>query len=791
MIGETVSRYRVVARLGSGSMGDVYRAEDLRLGRPVALKVVRTASGAPIGSDRLLAEARAASALTHPNIAVVYEVDEVDRKDGRVGFIAMEYVAGRTLAELVEQQQPSLDSILDIGRQIADALAAAHAQGLVHRDIKPSNIMVTDSGLVKVLDFGLARWATPAVDPNAPTRTVEPLDGAGNVSGTLLYMSPEQVTGRPLDGRSDMFSLGVVLYELIARRRPFDGANVMQVVEALLQNDAPPLDVSSQDPRLLGVEHVVRKMLSKNASGRYENLGQVSAALAAVQRAETSIELDADSQPPLLAVGDFKNISANAEDDWLGTGISETVTADLSGLDGVTVVPRGRVHELIRNLAQQTGEADDTLWIRAGRELGARWVLTGSFQRAGGAVRVTASLLDVSTGRAARTVKVDGNLTEIFPLQDRLVRELTAGLRTVARPTTAESMPGTGVVGAYEAYSRGVINLRVETFESLDRAVMLFERAVNLDPSYAQAHLELAVAYRTKADYLAMGELRERAVASLRRALTLQPDSIRAHRELGSVLLAMGQDAEGFAALHRALDLDPNDAGALGAMARALFIDRAQFDEAAAWYERALERNPKAGWYALQLAHCAALLRDFSRGEAAARRAIALQQASLSGQEGVLIVGASIRLGHIDALRGRHEVAIEHFTHEVEFLSNVDHALRSRIIVELNVRLGASHLALGDSRKGLAMLDVAIEGFDRRLRLGADEPFTRYYAASAYALKGDADTAIAFLERAAAERRAFTLARARIEPEFKALREDPRFQRLVEMENLPAKKANP
>jgi serine/threonine protein kinase/tetratricopeptide (TPR) repeat protein len=789
MIGETVSRYRVVARLGSGSMGDVYRAEDLRLGRPVALKVVRTDGGNPTGSDRLLAEARAASALTHPNIAVVYEVDEVDRPDGRLGFIAMEYVAGRTLAELMEQH-PSLDSILDIGRQVADALAAAHAQGLVHRDIKPSNIMVTDSGLVKVLDFGLARWAAPAVDPNAPTRTVEPLDGAGHVSGTLLYMSPEQVTGRPLDGRSDMFSLGVVLYELVARRRPFDGANVMQVVEALLQHDAPPWNVSSQDPRLTGVEQVVRRMLSKNATGRYENLSKVSEALTAVQRADTSIELDSDNQPPLLAVADFKNISANAEDDWLGTGISETVTADLSSLGGITVVPRARVHELIRNLAQQTGEADDLLWIHAGRDLGARWVLTGSFQRAGGAVRVTASLLDVSTGRAARMVKVDGNLKEIFPLQDRLVQELTAGLRIVARPTTAGSVEGTAVVDAYEAYSKGVINLRAETFESVDRAVLLFERAVNLDPSYARAHLELAVAYRTKADYLSIGELRERAVTSLQRTLTLQPDSIRAHRELGSVLLAMGRDAEGFEALHRALDLNPNDAGALGAMARALFIDRAQFDEAAAWYERALERNPKAGWYALQLAHCAALLRDFSRGEAAARRAIALQQASLSGQEGVLIVGASIRLGHIEALRGRFAAAIEHFTHEVEFLSKVDHALRSRIIVELNVRLGAAHLALGDTRKGLAMLDVAIEGFDQRLRLGADEPFTRYYAASAYALKGDAETAIAFLERAAAERRAFTLARARIEPEFTTLRDDPRFQRLVGP--VPqSKKANP
>ena len=696
MIGETMSRYRVIARLGSGAMGEVYRAEDLRLGRPVALKVIRTDTGAPSGSERLLAEARAASALTHPNIAVVYEVDEVDREGGPVGFIAMEYVAGRTLAELAEQQPLSLDSILDIGRQVADALAAAHAQGLIHRDIKPSNIMVTDTGLVKVLDFGLARWAVTALDPDAPTRTVVPVETAGNVSGTLLYMSPEQLTGRRLDGRSDMFSLGVVLYELITRRRPFEGANVMQVVEALLQHDPPPINMSSHDSRLIGVEHVVSKMLSKTASDRYENLGEVSTALGAIQRVDPSVDLDVRSRPPLLAVTDFKNISANAEDDWLGTGISETVTADLSGLDGIIVVPRGRVHELVRTLARQTGETSDTLWIRAGRELGARWVLTGSFQRVSEAVRVTASLLDVSTGRVVRTVKVDGHLQEIFPLQDRLVRELTEGLRTVTRSTPAESAGETRIVEAYEAYSKGVLNLRAETFESLDRAVVLFERAVTLDPSYAQAHLELAVANRTKADYLALSEFRDRAVASLRRVLALQPDSIRAHRELGSVLLAMGQEAEGFAALERALDLDPNDAGTVGAMARALFIDRAKFDEAASWYERALERNPKAGWYALQLAHCAALIRDFARGEAAARRAIALQQASLSGQEGLLIVGASIRLGHIEALRGRYAEAIDHFSHELEFLSKIEHALRSRIIVELNARLGAAHIALGE-----------------------------------------------------------------------------------------------
>jgi tetratricopeptide (TPR) repeat protein len=291
--------------------------------------------------------------------------------------------------------------------------------------------------------------------------------------------------------------------------------------------------------------------------------------------------------------------------------------------------------------------------------------------------------------------------------------------------------------------------------------------------------MELGIAYATKADYLAMGELRGRAVSSLRRALELQPDSVRAWRELGSVLISMGQEADGFEALGRALVIDPGDAGALAAMGRALFIGRAEFHEAASWYERALAANPNGGWYALQLSHCAALMRDFTRGEAAARRAIELQRASMSGQEGVLIVGASMRLGHLHALQGRYEAAIEAYMEELEFLNRIDHALRNRIIVELDVRLGSAHLARGDTRKGRALLDAAIEAFDRRVRLGADEPFTRYYAAAAQALQGDADAAIAFLERAAAERRAFTLERARLEPEFAALRKDPRLQRLL------------
>jgi tetratricopeptide (TPR) repeat protein len=291
--------------------------------------------------------------------------------------------------------------------------------------------------------------------------------------------------------------------------------------------------------------------------------------------------------------------------------------------------------------------------------------------------------------------------------------------------------------------------------------------------------VELGTAYGTKADYLSMPELRGLGVSSLRRAIELQPTSPRAWRELGNLLVAMGQDAEGMTAIRRAIAIEPENPGACGAMGRALFIGSAQFREAAEWFARALERNPKGGWFALQLAHCAALLRDFPLGEREARRAMELQEAFLSGREGLFIAGGYMRAGHLAALQGRHAEALTYFEREVDFLGQTQHALRDRILVELNTRLGSAYLHLGEHRKAHALFDVALESFERRVRLGADDPFTRYYAAAVHALRGDAEPALAFLERALTQQRAFTLARARIEPEFDGVRNDPRFQRLL------------
>jgi tetratricopeptide (TPR) repeat protein len=454
------------------------------------------------------------------------------------------------------------------------------------------------------------------------------------------------------------------------------------------------------------------------------------------------------------------------------------VAADLRAVEGLTVIARERIHEVLRKLAGEGAADQEALAARLGRELDARWVLAGGYQRLGDRVRVTARLTDVAAGSVVRTVKIDGRMDEIFAVQDRIVAELSEGLRLTLAPRPPEAEE-THVVEAYEAFSRGMINLRAESHESVDRSILFFQRAVALDPSYAQAHLKLGSAYDTKATYLVMPELHERAIAQFRRAIELRPALVSAWRELGGALVALGREEEGLEAIRHALALDPEDAGAHAALGRAHFLGYGDFRRAAECYEKAIARNPQAGWYYLQAAHCYALLREFEKGEAAARRAVALQEDFLSGREGILIVGAHMRLGHLAALRGRHEQAIEYFRRELAFLQRIDHALRNRILIELHQRLGSAYLRLGDGASGRAELDLALEGFAQRLHLGADEPFSRYYAACAYAVRGEVDPALTHLERAARLRRRFTVARARIEPEFDALRGERRFRDLL------------
>ncbi len=777
-------RYRLLRPIGSGGMAEVFLAEDQELHRRVALKVLKEFAEGDSARLRLLREARLASQLSHPGIGAIYEISEMERNGARRSFIAMEYVEGVTLKAFVEREASGLPEILGLVGQVADALAAAHERGVVHRDVKPSNVMVAEGGRVKVLDFGLAAYV-PRAGSSDDTWSRFGSGGEaaeGELLGTIAYMSPEQALGRDVDGRSDVFSLGVVLYELLSGEQPFRGANAVEVIDAILHAEPPvPSWKRGALPPELG--NLVLRMLSKDPAGRPAAMREVSRELEVLRQG-----LESGGAAPVLphgrtpgrtvAVMTFENITKNGEDEWLGTGIAETATSDLKALEGVTVISRDHVTEALRKLTGGTDAPGDALAAEVGTEVGARWAVSGGYQRVGETVRITARLAEVATGAVLRTVKLDGTMADLFALQDRVVAELASGL-DLAPPAAAAEGDETQVLEAYEAHSKGVVNLRAESPDALDRAIVLFERAVAFDPGYARAWADLGSAYDLKASYLSVPELSNRALYAYRKALERNPRFTRARREMGATLIDLGRVAEGIAEIRRALELDPTDAGANHSLGRAYFVGLARFPEAAAQFERALELNPRYGWAALQLAHCAALLRDFARAEKAARRAIELQEAFLSGREGALIVGGYTRLGQIAALQGRHEEALAYFDRELEFLQHYGHALKERHFVEIQQRIGGSRLRLGRHEAAVEALTSALEAFGRRLRMGADDPFTRYYAACASALLGRADDALAHRGRAAAGRPAFPAARAAIEPDLESLRSDPRFAEVV------------
>ena len=788
--GSTVQHYEIEDRIGAGGMGEVFRARDTRLGREVALKFIAPPyRGDPERRARLLKEARAASALRSPAVATTFDIGE----EGPDLFIVMELVDGEPLSDRIGRGPISVPVVLHMASQIADALDEAQTLGIVHRDIKSANLIMTPRGRVKILDFGLAKMTGDGPGPGAdqPTMAATQL---GMVVGTVAYMSPEQAMGKAVDHRSDLFSLGVVLYEALTARLPFSGDTLAAVVDQIVRQEPPALARLNYDiPTRL--EDIVRRLLAKMPSARYQSAREL---LVDIKTLRADLELDSPSASShalssatraasvpsnVVAVVPFANITREPEDDWIGSGIAETVTADLKTIRGLTVLGRERVFDALRHLgSSDSGNLDERVSIDVGRQLRARWLVTGGYQRLGPMIRITARAVDVESGTVVRTVKIDGEITNIFTLQDQIVYDLSRGINLTLNESevAAIEQKETESVEAYEARSRAMMNLLEGSPQALDRALHLLEKATQYDPNYAAAWAALGAAYDFKGSFLSLKELSHKAVEMERRAIALDPKLADAHRWLGLSLMSVGQYDDAIAAIEEAVRLQPADANNYSALGRGYWVGKGDLDAGIAHLERAAEINPDLGYAHLQLGLLYALRGELDHAESACRRAIDLQERFVSGREGLQIVGAYTRMGYVHYLRGELDEALRVFQQQVDALESSDHALKERTLIELDCKIGATYLRMKRTADADRHFSRAVKTFDRRLARGADDPFTKYYMAALYALKGETDRALRYLGDTIQHLPALNRTRARMDPDFDAVRTDPRFTALVD-----------
>ena len=498
MIGQTISHYRITAKLGSGGMGVVYEAEDTTLGRHVALKFLPAELAKDAGSlERFQREARAASALNHPGICTVHAIEQHEGQH----FIAMELLEGETLGERVRRGVLELGPLLELGVQIADALESAHAKGIVHRDLKPANIFVTPRGQAKVLDFGLAKIERPRSGPGGehsetPT-AVQPneLTSAGTTMGTVSYMSPEQARGQLTDARSDLFSLGTVLYQAATGTLPFAGETSAVVFDAILNREPAPL--AQVNPTLPAeLNRILGKALEKDRGLRYQTATDLKTDLLRLKRdvesgGRRAAELQdsrggtAKAAEKSVAVIYFENLSGVKEDEYLRDGVTEDIITELSKIKGLRIFSRSTV---LSFRDKQVAPA------QVGQQLGAAYLLTGSLRRAGARLRINAELVDTKTDFPLWSERYDREMKDVFEVQDEIARKIAEALRVTLSPQEQAALAArpTDNLQAYDLYLRGKSYARRVTRQDVEFALQMFESAVAMDPGFALAHAAIA-----------------------------------------------------------------------------------------------------------------------------------------------------------------------------------------------------------------------------------------------------------------------------------------------------------
>jgi non-specific serine/threonine protein kinase len=732
LLGQSVGHYEIVRKIGAGGMGVVYEALDTQLGRRVALKFLPPEMAQDSNLlGRFQREARAASSLNHPNICTIHAIEQHERRH----FIVMELLEGVSLAHKMGRQPMEMDKLLPLAIQMADALESAHAKGIIHRDIKPANLFLTDRGQLKILDFGLAKITVgeAGVGNAAETQTMSAsagLTSPGSVMGTITYMSPEQARGQLVDGRTDIFSVGTVLYQLATGTLPFSGDTSGMIFDAILNHDPKP--ASELNPSLpADFVRILDKTLEKDRNLRCQTATELKTDLSRLKRdletskrrAKEKTDSDPGSgihRPPSksVAVLYFENLSGAKEDEYLRDGITEDVITDLSKIRGLNIFSRPTV------LAFRDKPVTPA---QVGQQLGAAYVLTGTLRRAGARLRITAQLVDTRTDFSLWSERFDREMKDVFEVQDEMARKIAEALRVTlsAEELEALAVKPTENLQAYDLYLRGKRYARRQTRQDLEFALQMFENAVNIDPSFALAYAACANACAMfYCNYSRDLVWVERAREASGKAVALRWDLPEVQVAQAWVLYAAELHDESIRMVKKAIERKKDCEGAYYLLCRALF--------AAGHYQEVVE--------------------------------VAEAAVEASGEDYnvyVPILNALGALGKEEARRNWLQRQIAAFENH---LKQVPEDARARVL------LGAGYAELGRADDALRELNLA-------MTLRANEASILYNAACLYCALGRKQEAIETL-RKAWEAGFKDSSWARRDPDLAILHDDPEFDRL-------------
>jgi len=597
LVGQTISHYNVTRKLGSGGMGVVYEAEDTRLGRKVALKFLPPEMAQDTQLiERFQREARAASALNHPNICTIHSIEQFERAH----FLVMELLEGQTLAHMMGRQPFQLERLLPLAIQIADALESAHSKGIVHRDIKPANLWVTERGQIKILDFGLAKIEkTQALDVVKAVSQMETMAGEltspGSTMGTVSYMSPEQARGQLVDSRTDLFSVGTVLYQMATGVLPFTGDTSAVVFDSILNREPKPVEqvnpaIAPEFSRLLS------KLLEKDRTLRCQSATELKTDLHRLKRdldsgskraAELTDTKSGGAAKPAtksVAVLYFENLSGAKEDEYLRDGITEDIITELSKIRGLNTFSRPTV------LAYRDKQVTPT---QIGQQLKAAYVLTGTLRRSGPRLRITTQLVDTATDFPLWSERYDREMKDVFEVQDEIAQKIAEALRVTLSPQELEALAvkPTENLQAYDLFLRGKRYARRQTRQDLEFALQMFESAVAMDPSFALAYAACANACAMfYCNFSRDTVWVERARTASGHAVALRWDLPEVQVSQAWVLYATDLHDEAVRMVRKAVERKRDSEGAYYLLCRALF-SAGRFQEVVDVMETALEAS--------------------------------------------------------------------------------------------------------------------------------------------------------------------------------------------------------